>query len=211
MMWRFQGPPLPYATIDEAVADYTRSQARLWNAHICQTGNAMVGILQPDDGNEGLLHVSHGCAQRGVDSPTYAGGIVLRLRPTYTFFELKLSSNPRNVSRAAQTRARYDMWNAYQELMKIDYSDVRFVPLDDLLNQAVVEWQKGWFYTEEASDTGGNESVVKWAKAIRCYTRCQCYARQVYHAFHPAAKRPEDLGLRWWHGSWGEWVNRGDD
>jgi hypothetical protein len=211
MMWRFQGPPLPYDTIDEAVADYNRSQARLWNAHICQTGNAMVGILQPDDGDEGLIHVSHGCAARGVNSPTYAGGVVARLRPTYSFFELKLASSPRHVSRAAQTRARYDLWNAYQELSKLDYWDVPYAPLDDLLNQAVVEWQKGWFYTDEAGESSANEAVVKWAKAIRCWTRCQCYARQVYNALVPPATSPEDLGLRQWHGNWGEWANRGDD
>ena len=211
MMWRFQGPPLPYATIDGAVDDYTRSQARLWNAHICQTGNAMVGVLQPDDGDEGLLHVSHGCAARGVDSPTYPGGVVVRLRPTYGFFELKLASDLGDVSRAAQTRARYDLWNAYQELMKIDYSDVRYAPLDEMLNQAVVEWQKGWFHTDEAGETRGREAVMRWAKAIRCHTRCQCYARQVYSSLVPPATRPEDLGLRQWHGNWGEWANRGND
>jgi hypothetical protein len=211
MMWRFPGPPLPYDTIDEAVEDYERSQARLWNAHICQTGNAMVGILQPDDGDEGLIHVSHGCAARGVDSPTYAGGVVLRLRPTYNFFELKLASSPRVVSRAAQTRARYDLWNAYQELEKVGTSDVRFAPLDEMLSHAVVEWQKGWFYTDEAGEISGNGAVVRWAKAIRCYTRCQCYARQVYQALIHPPMRPEDLGLRQWHGNWGEWANRGDD
>jgi hypothetical protein len=211
MMWRFQGPPLPYETIDEAVEDYYRSQARLWNAHICQTGNAMVGVLQPDRGDEGVIHVSHGCAARGVDSPTYAGGVVVRLRPTYSFFELKLASNPRNVSRAAQTQARYDLWNAYQELSKLDHWDAPYAPLDDMLNQAVVEWQKGWFYTDEAGDGGGNEAVVKWARAVRCYTRCQCYARQVYNALVPPARCPEDLGLRQWHGNWGEWASRGSD
>jgi hypothetical protein len=211
MMWRFQGPPLPYATIEEAVEDYDRSQARLWNAHICQTGNAMVGILQPDDGDEGLLHVSHGCAARGVDSPTYDGGVVVRLRPTYTFFELKLASDPREVSRAAQTRARYDLWYAYQELERAGSSDVRYAPLGDLLNQAVVEWQKGWFYSDEAQERGGSEAVVTWAQAIRCYTRCQCLARQVVQTLVPPARRPEDLGLRQWHGNWGEWANRGDN
>jgi len=211
MMWRFQGPPLPYATIDEAVEDYERSQAKHWNAHICQTGNSMVGILQPDDGDDGILHVSHGCAARGVNSPTYSGGVVVRLRPTYTFFELKLASNPTNVSRAAQTRARYDLWNAYQELMKIDYSDVRYAPLDEILNQAVIEWQKGWFYTDEAGETKEKEAVIKRAKAIRCYTRCQCYARQVYNSLVPPATCPEDLNLRAWHGNWGEWITRGDN
>ena len=210
MMWRFGGPSLPYETIEEAVRDYKASQARHWNAHICQPGNAMVGVLQPDAGDEGLLHVSHGCAGRGVDSPTYPGGVVVRLRPTYTFFELKLASSPGKVSGAAQTRSRYDLWNAYQELAKIDYSDARYAPLDEILNQAVTEWQKGGFYTDEAGEARGREETVEWAKAIRCYTRCQCYARQVHNALAPPAKRPEDLGLGQWHGSWGEWADRED-
>ena len=94
--------------------------------------------------------------------------------------------------------------------MKIDYSDVRYAPLDGILNQAVVEWQKGGFYTDEAGETVGREQVVKLAKAIRCYTRCQCYARQVHNALIPPPKCPEDLGLGQWHGSWGDWATRGD-
>lgn len=211
MIWRFQGPSLPYATIDEAVADYEKSQARLWNAHVSQTGNAVVAILQPDNGNDGVIHVSHGCAVRGNDSPTYEGGVVVRLNPTYTFFELKLDENPGKVTSAAKTRARYDMWNAYQELSKLDYSDVEYVPLDEILDKAVVNWQKGLFYQEEAQETTGNESIIKWGKAVRCFTRSQAYARQVYQSLVPPPKRPEDLGLRQWHGNWGDWATRGEN
>ena len=211
MMWRFKGPSLPYPTIEEAVADYDKSQARLWNAHISQTGNSMVGILQPDDGNEGIFHVSQGCAVRGNDSPTYAGGVVARLRPTYTFFEVQLAANPGKVDGAAKTRARYDLWNAYQRLSKLDYSNAAYAPLDELLNEAVTEWQKGLFYEDEATETAGSESTIKWGKAIRCFTRTQALARQVYQGMAPPAKRPEDLGLRPWMGKWGDWASRGEN
>lgn len=211
MIWRFKGPSLPYATVDEAVEDYERSQARLWNAHVSQTGNAMVGILQPDNGNEGVIHVSHGCPVRGNDSPTYQGGVIIRLNPTYTFFELKLAGNPQAVIRAAQKRARYDMWNAYQTLSKLDFSDVRYFPLDQILNDAVQEWQKGLFYMGEAAELDGNDSMAKWGKAVRCFTRCQSYARQVSEMLNPPPKRPEDLGLRQWFGNWGDWATRGEN
>jgi hypothetical protein len=211
MIWRFKGPSLPYDTIEEAVEDYERSQARLWNAHVSQTGNAMVGILQPDNGNEGVLHVSHGCAVRGNDSPTYQGGVVVRLNPTYTFFELKLDSNPGRVTSAAKTRARYDMWNAYQELSKLNYSDIEYAPLNELLNKAVVNWQKGLFYQEEAQESTGNQSTMKWGRALRCFTRSQAFARQVNQSLVPPPKRPEDLGLRQWFGNWGEWATRGEN
>ena len=211
MIWRFTGPSLPYDTIDEAVEDYERSQARLWNAHVSMTGNAMVGILQPDDGNEGIIHVSHGCAVRGNDSPTYPGGIVVRLNPTYTFFELKLDSSPGRVTSAAKTRARYDMWNAYQELSGLDYSFVEYAPLNEILQKAVVNWQKGLFYEDEARETTGDLSTIKWGKAVRCFTRCQAFARQVYQSLVPPPKRPEDLGLRQWFGNWGDWATRGEN
>ena len=205
MMWRFGGEPPPYASMEEAVADYRKSQGKLWNGHICQPGNAMVGILQPDDGDEGLIHVSHGCAVRGVHAPTATGGIVVRLNPTHTFFELKLASSPEAVSAAAQHRARYDLWDASREFSKLGYTDPGFVPLEKMMNEAVTEWQKGWFYQDEAKDASGDEQVILWGKTIRCDTRCQCYARQVYNALVEPAKRPEDLGLREWLGSWGDW------
>ncbi len=208
MIWRFQGPPLPYETIDEAVEDEKRSQAIHWNAHISQPGNSVVAILQPDEGNEGTIHVSHGVAVRGNDSPTYPGGVVVKLNPTYTFFELKLGANPSDVMNSAQTRARYDLWNAYQELSKLDYSDVRFAELNKKLDEAVTEWQKGWFYKDEAGDTSGNESLIKKGKAIRCFTRTQSYAKQVYNTIIPPATRPEDLNLKPWFGNWGDWSTR---
>lgn len=210
MIWRFGGPSLPYETIEEAVADYAPSQARKWNAHVCQPGNAMVGILQPDDGDDGILHVSHGCASRTVDSPTYPGGVVVRRRPTYTFFELKLDASPGRVARAAQERARYDLWYAHHSLVALERTDARYAPLDNLLNDAVTEWQKGQFYTEEASESEERSKILKTSKAVRCWTRAQCYARQVSETLSPPPARPEDLGLRPWHGSWGEWANRGD-
>mgnify|MGYP001473755963 CR=1 FL=1 len=168
----------------------------------------MVGILQPDDGDEGLLHVSHGCAERVVHSPSATGGVVVRLNPTHSFFELKLAANPKEVASAAQVRARYDLWDANQKLAKLDYSDVQYAPLNQILNQAVTEWQKGWFYTDEAAETKGREEVVRWASAIRCHTRCQCYARQVQNALISPPNCPEDLGLQQWYGSWGEWALR---
>jgi hypothetical protein len=211
MIWRFKGPSLPYPTIDEAVEDYDRSQARKWNAHVSQTGNSMVGILQPHNGDEGVFHVSHGCAVRGNDSPTYAGGVVVRLRPTHTFFELKLAANPSRMNAAAKTRARYDMWNAYQELSRLNYQNPAYAPLNELLNQAVVDWQKGLFYEEEAGELSGNDAMIKWGKAVRCFTRVQAVARQVYDEMKPPPKRPEDLGLKPWMGNWTDWATRGEN
>jgi len=211
MIWRFKGPSLPYDTIDEAVADYEKSQARLWNAHVSQPGNSVVTVLQPDAGDKGVIHVSHGCPVRGNDSPTYQGGVIVRLNPTFTFFELQLAAKPNDVAKAAKTRARYDLWNAYQALSKLDYSDPRYDRLDGILNDAAAEWQKGNFYLEEAADSSATEATVGVAKGVRCFTKAQCYAREVSEIIKPAPKRPEDLGLRPWFGNWGTWATRGEN
>ena len=208
MVWRFKGQPLPYATIDEAVEDYEKSQAMRWDPHISQPGNSVVGVLQPDNGNEGIIHISHGVAVKGNDSPTWHGGVLVQLNPLYTFFELKLGANPSDVLKAARMRANYDIWNAYLELSKLDYSDVRYAELDKKMNEAVVEWQKANFYMDEASGVSGNEAIIKQAKAIRCLTRAQCYATHVYNALIPPPARPEDLHLKPWLGTWGEWTTR---
>ena len=209
MIWRFKGPRPPYETIAEAVEDYDRSQAKLWNAHVSQTGNAMVGIMIPDDGNEGLYYVSQGCAVRGNDSPTYPGGVVVRVAPTYSFYQLKLDADVENVVNAARTRAQYDLYNAYQELSTLTYWDVPFAPLNEILNEAATAWQKGEYYLRKANKVDDHEQINYLAKSARSYFKAQALALQVYNALKPPAERPEDLGLKEWFGAWGEWSTRG--
>ena len=76
------------------------------------------------------------------------------------------------------------------------------------MNEAVTEWQKAWFFKDEAGDVSGSESLIKQAQAIRCLTRTQSYAKQVYETLVPPAVRPEDLKLKPWFGDWGEWATR---
>jgi hypothetical protein len=83
--------------------------------------------------------------------------------------------------------------------------------LDEILQKAVVNWQKGLFFEDEARETAGNRSTIKWGKAVRCFTRSQAFARQVYQSLIPPPKRPEDLGLKPWLGSWGDWATRGEN
>ncbi len=207
MIWRFTGDAPYYDTIEEANADFDNSQGLRWNGKASETGNAMVGILQPDKGDNGVIHISHGCAAREAE-PHWTGLLVYRIQPTYTFVELKLAANPEKVMAAARDRAMFDQYYANKELRKLTYKDVAYAPLDAIFNNAVTEWQKGQFYQDQAKETQGNESALNWAKSIRCFTRCQAYARQVFESLVPPPKRPEDLGLRKWLGEWGDWAVR---
>ncbi len=47
-----------------------------------------------------------------------------------------------------------------------------------------------------AAKSKGNEQIYNWAKATRCFTRCQVRARQVLDGLVPPPENPEDLGLK---------------
>jgi hypothetical protein len=208
MIWRFAGPALPFEKIEDAVADFNRNQGRNWNSHVSETGNAMVGLLVPHNGDKGLYCVSQGSMSR-LTAPTYPGGIVVRLEPTYTNYHVQLERTPQRLASAARTRANYDMYNASQELRKLTYGDVKYAPLDRVLTQAVTEWQKAEYLMNSLKFRQGENVIANQiAKATRSYFRCQALSKHVQDALVPPPSRPEDLGLRPWFGAWGKWATR---
>ena len=206
MVWRFPGNPPLYPTLEEADAAFYVTQGEGWDTKACHLKNAMVGVIVPDDGDKGLYYVSNGCAAR-VAYPQSPTGHYYRVAPTYSFYQLRLASNVKEVIRAAKSRAQYELYYANQELRKLNYSDAAYAPLDELFNQAVMAWNKGHYYFQ------GVESLVlgfkpredatlyEMGKALRAFTRCQALAKQVYQALVPPPTSPEDLGLR----PWGYW------
>jgi len=197
MMWRFPGEQPSYPTLEEADEAWSKTRGAGWHTKMCNLENAMIGIMQPDDGNEGLYYVSQGCAAR-ITSPMGPGSHYYRIAPTYSFYQLKLDSCPEKVAETARNRAQYDQYYANLELRKLNYGDCAYAPLDAIFNEAATEWQKGEFYRNLAMETKGNESTNYYAKAIRAFARCQALAGKVYNALVPPADSPEDLGLRPW-------------
>ncbi|MEI9476209.1 MAG: hypothetical protein WCO26_06505 [Deltaproteobacteria bacterium] len=197
MMYRFPAEQPAYPTLEEADAKYYTTQGKGWNQRICTLQNAMVGVLQPDNGNKGLYYVSNGCLAR-TGSPFQPRGHYYRIAPTYTFYELKLESDHEKLTLAAKDRAQYDLYYANRELRKLNYGDCAYAPLDQIFNQAAIEWQKGEYHLRFAKKTKGNESLNYWGKTTRAFTRCQALARQVYESLVPPASNPEGLGLKSW-------------
>jgi hypothetical protein len=208
MMWRFGPDPAPrYKSLEQADEDFYKLQGRTWNSHISETGNAMVGILMPDDGDKGTILISQGTVAR-QNYPHWPGGRVYRIGATFSFYQLQLNSTPRNVMNDSRTRARYELSYADVELRKLNYQDVAYAPLDAIFNEAVTEWQKGQYYSGRAGSAEGNESVILLGKATRAFARSQALAKQVYNSLVAPATRPEELGLRPWLGAWGDWAKR---
>jgi len=194
MMYRFTGDPPAFPTLKEAEKQYYATRGKGWNPRIGSLDNAMVGVLQPDNGDDGLYHVSNGCPAR-AKSPLSPRGHYYRIAPTYSFYELKLASDPTALAKAAYERAHNDLYNANIEFTKLSCTDAGYAFLDDKFNQAVIEWQKGEYYQRKSGSTQGNESVMFWGKTVRALTRCQALARQVSNSLNPPPCKPEDLGL----------------
>lgn len=197
MLWRFPGNQPSYPTLEEADASWFKKRGAGWNTYISDLENAMAGLLQPDNGNNGVYHVSQGSLAR-LTSPLKPGGHFYRIDPTYSFYQIKLDSTIENVLEAARDQAQYDQYYANLELRKLNYHDCAYAPLDALFKQAAIEWLKGEYYFKYTKKTKGNTSKNYYAKAIRAFTRCQALAKQVYNELVPPADSPEDLGLQEW-------------
>jgi hypothetical protein len=202
MMCRFAGDPPDYPTLEEADSAYYHTQGAGWNQTIAGLSAEMVGVMVPDDS---LCYVSSFCVTRAanVHSP---GGHYYPVSPTYSFYQLKLGSDPAQVVMVAKERGRYDLYYANQELRKLTYWDPPYAPLNELFDHAATEWIKGDFYLARAGEAEDDESVCDYARALRAYTRCQALANQVYESLVPPPVDPSGLGLREWFGPWGEWA-----
>ncbi len=204
MLWRFPSEPPAYPTLEEADIALYRTKGLGWDTHIGNLGNGMVGLMLPDNGDNGLYCACVGPAARQAE-PLTADWHYYHIAATHTFFELQLASRPDDIVRAAKKRSQYDLYYANKELRKLTCWDVPYTPLDTIFNRAAAENQKGDYYLGIAQKTKSNESMCNYAKALRGFTRCQAYARQVYESLVPPACKPADLGLGEWFGGWGQW------
>lgn len=199
MMYRFSGNPPDYPTIEEASAAYLLTKGKGWDQKICNQLNAVVGIALPNDGDEGLYYVCNGCAARvAYPFAPLPDGITYVINPTHSFYELKLASNPLEVVTSARTRAQYDLYHANSELGKLSCLKDNYFALDRIYNQAITAYFKAEYYLSPvvSGATTGNESIYKYAKALRAFTRCQAIAKEVYNFLVAPATRPEALGLK---------------
>ncbi len=204
MIWRFPSKAPDYPTLEEADIKLYETKGFGWDTHVGNLGNGMVGIMLPDNGDKGLYYACVGPAGRQAE-PLTTDWHFYPIAATHTFFELRLASTPQDIIQAAKKRAQYDLYYANKELRKLTYYDIAYAPLDAIFDKAAAENQKGDYYLVLAQKTKGNESIINYAKAVRGFTMCQAYARQVYESLVPPADKPTDLGLGEWFGSWGEW------
>ncbi|HSR34650.1 MAG TPA: hypothetical protein VLY63_29115 [Anaerolineae bacterium] len=174
-------PPGPWA---EAAAAY-KSTGQWGVCAIGHAGNALVAIMKPDDGDEGIYAVCVGTAARGLapNVPNPSGGPIYG--ETNAFWELKLGSDPAAVAIYAGEKAKEYINDARKAIMGLPTLDVAFEPLAALLDQAQSEFEAGQGHENGACDAAVGDSIYEWSRATRAYTRAQVRALQVCQALCP--------------------------
>jgi hypothetical protein len=204
MFWRQPGKWPEYPTLHDGAAAYT---ATLGKGYLTMAGglnDSLVTVVQPD---KKLFDVASGHIGR-IQHPQGPKNPPLVTNQTFTFYRLKLSSGPEEVTRDSQTQATYDLEIACRELTRLTYRDVAYAPLLGIYNKAVTEWEVGNHYQVMATTAKGSDSLYNFSRATRGFTRAQALARQVYESLVPPPTKPEDLGLKPWLGDRGEWATR---
>ena len=208
MVWRFRSGPLPVKAHPDvwekkAMVHYEKGDCDWWTT-LGHVTNAYVTITVPED-KLYLLSTTYPAKQPTSSHPKAFHGARWLAYATRAFFRLKLGSSPAEVMKAAKYQAEIDLFLAERELRKLGYQNPAYAPLDDIFNQAVVEWTKGDFWRGPESigfsltkKPPKEEGIYYWAKATRAFVRCQLLARKVYNALVPPATKPSELGLNPW-------------
>lgn len=193
MIYRQSGT-VPPGSWKEITAAY-KATGRWGEFSIGHAGNALVAVMKPDDGDEGMYALCVGTAARGLtpNAPNPAGGPIHA--ETNAFWELRLASNPAGVAVYAGRKAREYIARANSAMASLDLSDAAYEPLRELVDLAHSEFENGQGYEHAANNATGNESIYNRARATRIYARAQIRALQVYQAFVSPPNKPEDVGL----------------
>ena len=172
-----QSGAFPPGTLKEIRESYRRTGE--WGEYaIGHATNALVAVMKPDSGSEGIYALCVGTAARGLapNSPTRATPIY---GETNAFWEIRLADSPEGVAAAARQRAQETIQQAGSQVSKLNTADAAFAPLKELLDLAQSELNKGLTHEDAARSATGNEGVYEWARATRSFTRAQVRALQV--------------------------------
>ncbi len=199
MIYRFSSE-FPSGDFKELIKDYKKNGT--WGR--ISTGspsNALVSIMKPENGDGGVYSLCVGPEARGL-APTGMrpiGKKELNGNPifgeTNAFWELRLDSNPLKVVLAARKKAEDYIKLAYTEFKKHEIKNNNNEFLEDLLNSAKDEYNRGSNFQNLEENAEKNYSLYNYARALRAFTRAQVRALQGYNYLSPPPNKPENFGF----------------
>ncbi len=208
MVWRYRSAPLPVRAHPDvwekkAMDHYEKGDCEWWTT-LGHMTNAYVTLIVPED-RLYLLSTTYAARQPTLSHPKEFHGARWLAHATRAFFRLKLASSPVEVMKSAKYQAEIDMFLADRELRKLGYDNPAYAPLDEIFNQAVIEWTKGDFWVDPEDNAFTvteklfkKKGIYDLSRATRAFVRCQLLARKVFNALIPPATKPSELGLNPW-------------
>ena len=132
-----------------------------WWTTLGHVTNACVVLTIPED-KLCFVSTTYPSQEPTLSHPMGFHGARWLSHATRAFYRLKLGDDPAAVMQAARYQAETDLFLAESELRKLDYHDPAYAPLDNILNQAIVEWTKGDFWRSP----DGNQTLRPRAQAL---------------------------------------------
>lgn len=161
--------------------------------------NALVSIMKPKNGEGGKYLLCVGPAARGL-APTGMrplGKMELNGNPIYgetnAFWEISLEASPQKIVLKARKKAEDYINLATTEFKKIKVKNSNILLLEDLLNSAEVEFERGINYQNLEIKVEKNYALYECARALRAFARAQVRALQVYNLLSPPPNKPKDV------------------
>lgn len=181
---------LPEGSFEQIAAGY--KQTGEWGQPaIGHAGNALVNVLRPDNGDEGLFAQCVGPARRGLvaHAPYPHCGPVYN--ETNAFWELKLAGSPEAVLGYAREKALDYVHEAQGFLDRFRQVGPAHDRIDCFFQQAQREIKRADHILASGSEYSRNTQLYRTSRAIRAYTRAQVRAQQVIQAVHKPSQAPE--------------------
>ncbi len=189
MMWRFSDHPDPHSLGSD---DFVIGR----DQKIGHRENIRIAVGQPDDGDDGMVHICTGPATPRVPRPTDRHRDCFQIGATHSFYTLRLAATPREVVAKARDDAHDAMAEANFELSKLSYSDAGYGVLHEIYDRAAGEYYDGVHAYHKGCLADGDDALLHMARGATALARAQAHAGQIADALVPPACRPDDLGHR---------------
>jgi len=182
MMYRYPSKVNENKMLEEIDAEYWDGDGSDYNASVGSLENSCIAIAVPDNGNNGVFHVSTGAVGR-LTGPAFPGAHQYQPEKTWTFFELKLAESPEAVMNAAKSVAEDCMGKAKFEYDNAQLDMAIADPIKTILTKAENKYAEG-------KQLMVSNDIYTISKATRCFTAAQAFANQVYEVFVSPKTQP---------------------
>lgn len=183
MMWRFPGspPPLP--------------PSGGWRDMICRLSNSRVGIVLPDVGEYGEVHICTGPVGRVIYQFRRE---TFPIQGAHAFARIPLASSADGIVEAMYGQACDDVASSHHALSRLSDSEPRFFGLREIQAKAHAEVYLGKESYYRGLLSTSCDRLALLSAAASALARAQVYATELKELILPPPTSPDQMGLLPW-------------